>query len=185
MLVIKPGAYKFSAYKQQIPRPCHILVRWQSISINGPGNKAFGNWSLTVQLSIDIPIDWVLNANLNQVPLTVNESVMRNAFLNFQEQKSLVQEVIKTAGHMCIFLPKFHCEINFIEFFWGSVKRHHLRENCDYSFTTICQMHLHQLRLKLFGNGSIGWNDASGWRLMRMAWMQKMHKYKSKVTVQF
>ncbi|KAF8222531.1 hypothetical protein L208DRAFT_1322263, partial [Tricholoma matsutake] len=42
---------------------------------------------------------------------------------NFQEQRSLVQEVIKTAGHTCIFLPKFHCELNFIEFLRGAVKR--------------------------------------------------------------
>ena len=55
---------------------------------------------------------------------------------DFQEQKSLVQEVIEAAGHLCIFLPKFHCELNFIEFFWGAVKRY-LHENCDYSFTTL------------------------------------------------
>ncbi len=36
----------------------------------------------------------------------------------------LVQEVIEAAGHLCIFLPKFHCELNFIEFFWGWVKRY-------------------------------------------------------------
>lgn len=41
---------------------------------------------------------------------------------NFMEQKSLVQKVIENAGHLCIFLPKFHCELNFIEFFWGAVK---------------------------------------------------------------
>ncbi len=55
---------------------------------------------------------------------------------DFQEQKSLVQEVIEAAGHLCIFLPKFHCELNFIEFFWGAVKRY-LRNNCDYTFTTL------------------------------------------------
>jgi hypothetical protein len=52
---------------------------------------------------------------------------------DFKEQKSLVQEVIEAAGHLCIFLPKFHCELNYIEFFWGAVKRW-LRENCDYTF---------------------------------------------------
>lgn len=53
---------------------------------------------------------------------------------DFKEQRSLVQETIESAGHLCIFLPKFHCELNFIEFFWGAVKKH-LRENCDYTFT--------------------------------------------------
>ena len=55
---------------------------------------------------------------------------------DFQQQKSLVQEVIEAAGHLCIFLPKFHCELNFIEFFWGVVKRY-LRENCNYTFDTL------------------------------------------------
>ena len=32
------------------------------------------------------------------------------------EQKFSVQEVIK-AGHLCIFSPKFHYELNFIELF--------------------------------------------------------------------
>ena len=55
---------------------------------------------------------------------------------DFKEQKSLVQEVIEASGHLCIFLPKFHCELNFIEFFWGAVKRY-LREHCNYTFKTL------------------------------------------------
>ena len=55
---------------------------------------------------------------------------------DFRQQKSLVQEVIESAGHLCIFLPKFHCELNFIEFFWGLVKKY-LRDNCDYTFDTL------------------------------------------------
>ena len=31
---------------------------------------------------------------------------------NFKERKSLVQEVIEAVGHLCIFLPKFHWELN-------------------------------------------------------------------------
>ena len=52
---------------------------------------------------------------------------------DFMEQKSLVQETIEAAGHLCLFLPKFHCELNPIEYFWGTVKKH-LHDHCDYSF---------------------------------------------------
>ena len=55
---------------------------------------------------------------------------------DFLEQKSSVQEVVEEAGHLCIFLPKFHCKLNFIEFFWGAVKKY-LREHCDYTFETL------------------------------------------------
>ena len=51
---------------------------------------------------------------------------------DFLAQKSLVQETIEAAGHLCIFLPNFHCELNFIEYFWGAVKRY-LREHCNYT----------------------------------------------------
>jgi hypothetical protein len=55
---------------------------------------------------------------------------------DFKSQKSLVQEVIEEAGHLCIVLPKYHCELNFIEFFWGAVKRY-LHEHCDMTFDTL------------------------------------------------
>ena len=44
--------------------------------------------------------------------------------------------ISRTTTHLCIFLPKFHCELAFIEFFWGSTKKY-LWENCDYSFDTL------------------------------------------------
>ena len=55
---------------------------------------------------------------------------------DFQEQRSLIQETIEEMGHLCIFLPKFHCELNFIEFFWGRVKKY-IHDNCDNSFETL------------------------------------------------
>jgi hypothetical protein len=55
---------------------------------------------------------------------------------DFKQQKSLVQETIEAAGHLCIFLPKFHCELNYIEFFWGVMKKY-LHDNCNYTFTAL------------------------------------------------
>ena len=48
----------------------------------------------------------------------------------FQLQKGASHEA---KGHLVLFYPKFHCELNFIEFFWAATKRF-TRENCEYSF---------------------------------------------------
>jgi len=52
---------------------------------------------------------------------------------DFKLQKSQLQEEIEKRGHVCIFYPKFHCELNFIKMYWGAVKRY-TRENCDYTW---------------------------------------------------
>ena len=53
---------------------------------------------------------------------------------DFVAQKSAVVELIEGAGHICIFYPKFHCELNFIEMYWGAAKRY-ARNYCDYTWT--------------------------------------------------
>ena len=52
---------------------------------------------------------------------------------DFLVQKNAIEESIENAGHKCVFFPKFHCELNFIERYWGAAKRHS-RENCNYSW---------------------------------------------------
>jgi hypothetical protein len=42
---------------------------------------------------------------------------------DFVEEKPLLQLVIEAAGHKCLFLPKFHCELNPIERYWSYSKR--------------------------------------------------------------
>jgi len=54
----------------------------------------------------------------------------------FLAQRSLMQEVIDIASHMCIFLPKFHCELNFIEHCWSAVKKY-LQDHCHFTFNTL------------------------------------------------
>ncbi|KAF8590727.1 hypothetical protein K439DRAFT_1611845 [Ramaria rubella] len=41
---------------------------------------------------------------------------------DFINQISMLETIIKEAGHECIFLPKFHCELNPIEMYWGWIK---------------------------------------------------------------
>ena len=52
---------------------------------------------------------------------------------DFKAQWGKLEEAIISAGHEVIFYPKFHCELNFIENFWGSAKRYS-RNNCDYTW---------------------------------------------------
>ena len=52
---------------------------------------------------------------------------------DFLAQKSKLQVEIEKCGHKCIFYPKYHCELNYIEMYWGASKRY-ARENCDYTW---------------------------------------------------
>ncbi|KAF8595329.1 hypothetical protein BDV93DRAFT_575517 [Ceratobasidium sp. AG-I] len=52
---------------------------------------------------------------------------------DFIGEKPLLQIVIEEAGHLCILLPKFHCELNPIEMYWGYAKQR-FRPKCNGSF---------------------------------------------------
>jgi hypothetical protein len=41
---------------------------------------------------------------------------------DFLTEKPLIQSIIEDAGHVCMFLPRFHCELNAIELLWGYAK---------------------------------------------------------------
>jgi hypothetical protein len=55
---------------------------------------------------------------------------------DFREQKGQLEEELVAANQLCIFYPKFHCEMNFIERFWCGAKWYS-RENCSYSFEAL------------------------------------------------
>lgn len=41
---------------------------------------------------------------------------------DFVNQKSALEELVESRGHICDFYPKYHCELNFIEMYWGNAK---------------------------------------------------------------
>ena len=43
---------------------------------------------------------------------------------DFAQEKSMLQHYIEGRGYICMFLPKFHCELNPIEIVWGFMKYH-------------------------------------------------------------
>ena len=55
---------------------------------------------------------------------------------DFCEQKTALCEVVENAGHIFELYPKYHCECNWIERYWGAAKRT-ARINCDYSFQAL------------------------------------------------
>ena len=59
--------------------------------------------------------------NCKNSPVSDNCCAVRVLSLqpDFLAQKPLVKEVIESRGDKVIFYPKFHCELNFIEMFWG------------------------------------------------------------------
>ncbi|RPA93141.1 hypothetical protein L873DRAFT_1847383 [Choiromyces venosus 120613-1] len=58
---------------------------------------------------------------------------------DFQAQKCQLQETLEAAGHMVIFYPVYHCELNFIEYFWGRAKVY-TRAHCEYSFPALVRI---------------------------------------------
>lgn len=54
---------------------------------------------------------------------------------DFTNQKSHLEEFITSRNHRCDFYPKYHCELNFIEQYWGALKLcyhdSHLTSNID------------------------------------------------------
>ncbi|KAI9203394.1 uncharacterized protein BJ171DRAFT_583231 [Polychytrium aggregatum] len=58
---------------------------------------------------------------------------------DFQKQEPWIDETIHRRGHKVIFLPKFHCELNFIERFWCDAKRY-TKDMCFNSFQNLLHL---------------------------------------------
>ena len=53
-------------------------------------------------------------------------------FQQSSQEKSAIFQLIRDAGHLCFFLPKFHSELNPIERYWAFLKAH-TRKHCRFN----------------------------------------------------
>jgi hypothetical protein len=60
---------------------------------------------------------------------------------DFRTERPLIQTQIEDAGHVCVFLPRFHCELNPIEMLWGYGKY----RACGLSLTYTVALYLPRL----------------------------------------
>ena len=55
---------------------------------------------------------------------------------DFKDEKCRVDTFLSNSGHICVFIPKFHCKLNPIERVWSQSKRH-TRAYCDYTIGSL------------------------------------------------
>jgi hypothetical protein len=88
--------------------------------------KALDQLLREAQAAADEPLEESGNTIL-RVDSSCTDCCMKKMIANqqdFRSERPLIQLIIEEAGHKCWFLPKFHCELNPIEMYWGWVKAH-------------------------------------------------------------
>jgi len=45
-------------------------------------------------------------------------------YSDFKQQKTILEDYVDGRGHICLYLPKFHCELSLIERVWCHSKTH-------------------------------------------------------------
>ena len=55
------------------------------------------------------------------------------------EEKTKIEHYLNSWGHVCVMLPKFHCEFNPVEWCWAQAKQYS-RVHCNYSIVGLCQV---------------------------------------------
>lgn len=98
--------------KVKIPKGIAMILAERGIFPQGPDGKP-----LRAKCSPRCP-----DPLPEEPPKTCCQAAILQGHQDFREQKSLIATTIEARGHKCVFLPKFHCELNPIEMFWGFAK---------------------------------------------------------------
>lgn len=103
---------------------------------------------------------------------------------DFMNQKSALEELIESRGHICDFYPKYHCELNFIEMYWGAAKFRYRKSprtnNIDEMEANVkkCLDEVPQLHILRFSNRAARfiWAYAYGFTGQDLGYIQKEYK---------
>ena len=63
-------------------------------------------------------------------------------------EKSQLKHLLNSRGHVCYFIPKFHCELNPIERCWAQSKKY-TRAYCNYTIQGLRKKHSSSPRLHI------------------------------------
>ena len=65
-----------------------------------------------------------------------NSDCMRKELASHADLKNMVERILVEKGHICVFLPKFHPELNPIERVWAQLKRY-TKGHCKYTLPSL------------------------------------------------
>ena len=91
---------------------------------------------LYLQCQIDNPITHQKSKRVSNPECILGGDCCAVAILpaqeDFRSARSRLQEIIEEAGQIFLLYPKFHCELNWIEYYWGCCK-YFTRKHCNYT----------------------------------------------------
>ena len=96
--------------------------------------RPWARWASARRKARIWPRTWSWWAGLRVAPCCCEYLLSEQS--DFKQQQNAIQELILPRGHLCIFLPKYHPELNFIERYWSRVKWH-ARRYSDGSVATL------------------------------------------------
>ena len=91
-------------------------------------NSAAGGVWFNVQANVDLNLaSTAVEGSDSDVHLSEDSvgccwSKILGAQSDFSGERNQLQQIIEGRGHVCVFLPKYHCECNPIEYYWAWVK---------------------------------------------------------------
>jgi hypothetical protein len=102
--------------------------------------------SISELLSSDASLNDEINQPITELSPELSTSCCWSKIMasqsDFLNEQPLLQQIIKDAGHVCLFLPNFHCKLNPIELFWSYIKE------CKFQVITMSCFFYHANQLK-------------------------------------